>query len=53
LPENIIQNFTGRNAIVFDCFGGTGTMGWKEKSEIEHSGNVNFNTYMEPKPDGH
>jgi hypothetical protein len=28
-------------------------MGWKEKSEIEHSGNVNFNTYMEPKPDGH
>jgi DNA modification methylase len=25
LPENIIQNFTGRNAIVFDCFGGTGT----------------------------
>lgn len=25
LPENIIKNFTGRNAIVFDCFGGTGT----------------------------
>ena len=25
LPENIINNFTGRNAIVIDCFGGTGT----------------------------
>jgi len=25
LPENIIENFTGRNAIVIDCFGGTGT----------------------------
>ena len=25
LPENIITNFTGRNAIVIDCFGGTGT----------------------------
>jgi DNA modification methylase len=25
LPENIIKNFTGRNAIVIDCFGGTGT----------------------------
>lgn len=25
LPENIISNFTGRNAIVIDCFGGTGT----------------------------
>lgn len=25
LPENIITNFTGRNAIVVDCFGGTGT----------------------------
>lgn len=25
LPENIIENFTGRNAIVVDCFGGTGT----------------------------
>ena len=24
LPENIITNFTGRNAIVIDCFGGTG-----------------------------
>jgi DNA modification methylase len=25
LPENIITNFTCRNAIVIDCFGGTGT----------------------------
>jgi DNA modification methylase len=25
LPENIITNFTGMNAIVIDCFGGTGT----------------------------
>jgi DNA modification methylase len=25
LPENIVTNFTGRNAIVIDCFGGTGT----------------------------
>jgi DNA modification methylase len=25
LPENIIENFTARNAIVIDCFGGTGT----------------------------
>jgi DNA modification methylase len=25
LPENIISNFTARNAIVIDCFGGTGT----------------------------
>jgi len=25
LPENIITNFTGRNAIVIDCFAGTGT----------------------------
>jgi DNA modification methylase len=25
LPENIIQNFTAMNAIVIDCFGGTGT----------------------------
>jgi DNA modification methylase len=25
LPENIIINFTGRNAVVIDCFGGTGT----------------------------
>ncbi len=25
LPENIITNFTGRNAIVIDSFGGTGT----------------------------
>jgi DNA modification methylase len=25
LPENIINNFTGRNAIVIDSFGGTGT----------------------------
>jgi DNA modification methylase len=25
LPENIISNFTARNAIVLDCFGGTGT----------------------------
>lgn len=25
LPENIITNFSGRNAIVIDCFGGTGT----------------------------
>jgi hypothetical protein len=28
-------------------------MGWKETQAHEHSGNVNFNTYMEPKPDGH
>ena len=25
LPENIVTNFTGMNAIVIDCFGGTGT----------------------------
>lgn len=25
LPENIITNFTARNAVVIDCFGGTGT----------------------------
>lgn len=25
LPENIISNFTARNAVVVDCFGGTGT----------------------------
>ena len=25
LPQNIIENFSGRNAIVIDCFGGTGT----------------------------
>ena len=25
LPENIITNFTAKNAIVIDCFGGTGT----------------------------
>ncbi len=25
LPQNIITNFTGRNAVVIDCFGGTGT----------------------------
>lgn len=25
LPENIINNFTSRNAIIIDCFGGTGT----------------------------
>lgn len=25
LPENIITNFTARNALVIDCFGGTGT----------------------------
>jgi len=25
LPENIVTNFTGINAIVIDCFGGTGT----------------------------
>jgi len=25
LPENIVTNFTGMNAIVVDCFGGTGT----------------------------
>lgn len=25
LPENIITNFSGRNAVVIDCFGGTGT----------------------------
>jgi len=25
LPENIIENFTSLNAIVIDCFGGTGT----------------------------
>jgi DNA modification methylase len=25
LPENIINNFTARNAVVVDCFGGTGT----------------------------
>jgi len=25
LPENIIKNFTSRNGIVIDCFGGTGT----------------------------
>ncbi len=25
LPQNIITNFSGRNAVVIDCFGGTGT----------------------------
>jgi len=25
LPENIIKNFTARNALVIDCFGGVGT----------------------------
>lgn len=25
LPQNIIENFSSRNAIVIDCFGGTGT----------------------------
>lgn len=25
LPENIIRNFTNKNSIVIDCFGGTGT----------------------------
>lgn len=25
LPENIIKNFTPRNGVVIDCFGGTGT----------------------------
>ena len=25
LPENIINNFSSRNAIIIDCFGGTGT----------------------------
>jgi len=25
LPQNIIENFSGRDAIVIDCFGGTGT----------------------------
>ena len=25
LPENIVTNFTARNALVIDCFGGTGT----------------------------
>ncbi len=25
-------------------------MGWKETQVSEHTGNVNFNTYMQPKP---
>jgi len=45
LPENIISNFTARNAIVIDCFGGTGTT----LIACEKTGRVNRSMELDPK----